>query len=353
MNEIVVNASTRYSIYTGYDLLQNTGNLVQKATKAKQIALVSDDTVAPLYARTVTDSLQAAGYTVVCYVIPHGEASKSLHQLGELYEFLCAHKITRKDALVALGGGVVGDLTGFCAATYMRGIDYIQIPTTFLAQIDSSVGGKTAVNIEGGKNLVGSFKQPNLVICDIGTLSTLSKEHFADGVAEAIKYGMIKDSSIFETIEDGALSEHLETVIRRCIEIKKEVVERDEFDTGERMLLNFGHTFGHAIEKYYHYSTYSHGMGVAAGMAKITALSERYNLTETGTTARLVSCIQRCGLPIDAEIDNGPLIEYSLMDKKASADSISIVLVRKIGDSFVAKLSREDYIRFVQGSYQL
>lgn len=352
MNEIIVNASSRYSILIGRGLLQETGTMIKSVCRAKQAVVVTDDTVAPLYAQTLLDSISASGLSAKLYIIPNGEVSKSLNQLNELYEFLCEAKLTRSDVLVALGGGVVGDLTGFCAATYMRGIDFVQVPTTFLAQIDSSVGGKTAVNIEGGKNLVGAFKQPKLVLCDTDTLSTLSKEHFADGVAEAIKYGMIKDRWVFDTIRDGYLEESLEAVIQRCITIKKNVVEGDEFDTGERMLLNFGHTFGHAIEKQYHYSGYSHGMGVAAGMVKITALSERYGITGAGTTELLKRCLLQSGLPIDAEIDDEHLIEYSLMDKKASSDSINIILVRNIGESFVQTLSRAEYIDFVRGNYR-
>ena len=351
MHEITVNASSRYPILCGDGLLEEAGTCFQNTCKAKRAIVVSDDVVAPLYSNKVLESLREAGLEVSLFIFPSGEQSKSLGTLERLYDFCCEHKLTRSDALIALGGGVVGDLTGFCAATYMRGIDYIQIPTTFLAQIDSSVGGKTAINIPGGKNLVGAFKQPKLVICDTDTLATLSPLHFADGVAEAVKYGMIKDHAIFEIIENGTLKENLLPIICRCIEIKKEVVERDEYDTGERMLLNFGHTFGHAIEKFYNYSGYSHGMGVAAGMAKITALSERYGITMPGVTKRLTECLTANNLPVTAEIDDGTLLEYSLMDKKASADSINIVLCKKIGESFVLKLPRNQYIDFVKGCY--
>ncbi len=351
MREIIVNASSRYSIHCGNGLLKEAGEYFKNACKAKRVVVVTDDHVAPLYAETVLQSLRSSGIEASLTVIPNGEHSKSLECLGQLYHFCCEQKLTRSDAMVALGGGVVGDLTGFCAATYMRGVDYIQIPTTFLAQIDSSVGGKTAVNIPDGKNLVGAFKQPKLVLCDMDTLQTLSPLHFADGVAEAIKYGMIKDRSIFEIIESGKLADHLLPVICRCIEIKKQVVEADEYDTGERMLLNFGHTFGHAIEKYYGYSGYSHGMGVAAGMVKITALSERYGMTEPGVTTRLSRCVEASGLPMSAEIDDDTLTEYSLMDKKAASDSIKIVLCKKIGESSVKKLSTNQYIDFVKGCY--
>lgn len=351
MRKITVNASSQYPIYCGNGLLEKLGDYFQSLCAAKRVVVVSDDLVAPLYADIILSSLSDAGIEAFLTVIPNGERSKSLEMLGKLYSFCCEHKLTRGDALIALGGGVVGDLTGFCAASYMRGIDYIQIPTTFLAQIDSSVGGKTAVNIPEGKNLVGAFKQPKFVLCDIDTLNTLSPEHFADGVAEAIKYGMIKDHSVFEIIENNTLHDNLLSVICRCIEIKKQVVESDEFDTGERMLLNFGHTFGHAIEKFYGYSGYSHGMGVAVGMVKITALSERYGMTELGVSQRLRDCVQRSDLPVSAEIDDQTLIEYSLMDKKASADQIKIVLCSKIGESFIKNLSQDDYIRFVKGCY--
>ena len=352
MYEITINASTEYKIYCGEDLLCRTGTYFSNVCKAKRAVVVSDDIVAPIYAETVLNSLKECGIEVFLKVILNGERSKSIECLSELYDFCCEHKLTRKDALIALGGGVVGDLTGFCAATYMRGIDYIQIPTTFLSQIDSSVGGKTAVNIPGGKNLVGAFKQPKLVLCDVKTLETLSPVHFADGVAEAIKYGMIRDRKIFEIIESGELKRELLSVICRCIEIKKQVVENDEFDNGERMLLNFGHTFGHAIEKYHHYTGFTHGMGVAAGMVMITSLSEKYEMTKSGTTERLLRCVKSNGLPVSSEIDQEMLIEYSLMDKKASADSIHVILCSEIGKSFVKKLVRDDYINFVKGSYR-
>lgn len=352
MNKITVNAGNVYDVITGTHILDSVGEQTKKVSAAKRIAVITDDHVAPLYAQTVLNSLNQHGYQSALCIIPHGEASKSMQQLQQLYDFLCEHKITRNDALIALGGGVVGDLTGFCAATYMRGIDYIQIPTTFLAQIDSSVGGKTAINIPGGKNLVGAFKQPKVVLCDMSTLSTLSAEHFAEGTAEAIKYGMIRDKWIFEVIESGQLNERLEDVIRRCIEIKALIVEKDEFDTGERMLLNFGHTFGHAIEKHYNFTTYSHGMAVAVGMAKITALSEQYGITHSGTTKRLIHCLKKNHLPVEAEIDNEHLIEYSLMDKKAGADNIHIALVKDIGESFIQRLSRDEYISFVEGDYK-
>lgn len=352
MREIFINTATPYSIFCGSRLLPQAGTYIAGVTKAKKVVVVTDTTVAPLYEKQLTASLKLAGLETAVCILPSGEATKSLEALAGLYDFCCEFGLTRSDVLVALGGGVIGDLTGFCAATYMRGIDFIQIPTTFLAQIDSSVGGKTAVNIPGGKNLVGAFKQPKLVLCDVGTLDTLSEKDFAGGVAEAIKYGVIKDETIFKIIEEGRLQANLLDVICRCIEIKKQVVEADEFDRGERMLLNFGHTFGHAVEKHYDYEGYSHGMAVAAGMVMMTRRSEQYGLTAPGTAERIARCVRENGLPDSAEIDDETLIRYSLMDKKASADSIHIIVAKHIGESAVLTLSKNDYINFVKGTYR-
>lgn len=352
MTEIQIHTNPAYKVKIGSGLLSQCGSMIRDVSDASKVAIITDDIVDRLYTKTVAESLKKSGYEVDIFVFPHGEASKSHHTLIQMYDFLCEKQFTRSDLLVALGGGVVGDITGFCAATFLRGLDYVQIPTTFLAQIDSSVGGKTAVDIEGGKNLVGAFKQPRLVICDIDTLSTLSLDIFADGVAEAIKYGMIKSSGLFDIISNGELNHCLESVIFECIDIKRSVVEEDEFDRGQRMILNFGHTFGHAIEKQYHFKTYTHGMAVGIGMLKITRLSEKYGLTKPGTSLRLEECLREYGLPTDTAISNEDLIQNSLVDKKASGSHITIILVRSIGDSFILKMSKEEYKNFVCGGYR-
>ena len=248
MKKITVNASERYDVIIGRGILADCADLIKDVTAAAKFAIITDDIVNPLYCEAVTNSLKNAGFEVCRYVIPNGEPSKCSAVLNDVYDFLSKNCITRSDCIIALGGGVVGDLTGFAAATYLRGFDLIQIPTTLLAQVDSSIGGKTAIDLPSGKNLVGAFKQPNLVICDIDTLKTLKEETIVDGMGEVIKYGMIKSAELFEILDNHTLAdidEVLEDIIYRCISIKKSVVETDEFDRGERMLLNFGHTLGH------------------------------------------------------------------------------------------------------------
>ena len=352
MAEIQVHTKPAYTVKIGDGILSQCGPTIRQVSSAEKAVVITDDHVNPLYGNSVLSSLRDAGFETELFVFPHGESSKSHHTLVHMYDFLCEKKVTRSDLLIALGGGVVGDITGFCAATFLRGLDYIQLPTTFLAQIDSSVGGKTAIDIAGGKNLVGAFKQPRLVLCDIATLSTLPRDVFADGVAEAIKYGMIKSANIFNIISNGELHQNLSQVIYECIDIKRSIVEEDEFDQGQRMLLNFGHTFGHAIETQYHFDTYTHGMAVGIGMMKITRLSERYGITAPGTTDRLKQCLQQYELPTDAVISNEDLIRNSLVDKKASGNSIHIILARSVGDSFILKLSKDEYKKFVCGGYQ-
>ncbi len=348
MQKIHVNASRQYDILLDQHLLEQSGELIRRVTKAAAAVIVTDDHVDPLYRETVEVSMRRAGFTVSVFVIPHGETSKSHDILLKLYEFLAEHAITRKDILVALGGGVVGDLTGYCAATYLRGIEFIQIPTTLLAQIDSSVGGKTAVNIAAGKNLIGSFWQPSLVICSLDTLDTLSDEIFADGLAEAIKYGCIWDQDLFRLIAEEDIKTHLAKIIYTCIDIKRQVVEADEFDHGTRMLLNFGHTLGHAIERHFHYETYTHGCGVAIGMATLTALSEEYGLTASGTTEALRSCLRKHHLPVETPMTPQEYYDGCVHDKKRAENRISLVLLKEIGKAYPYQISVDDLLGFLK-----
>ena len=348
MMTLQVNASTTYEIVVGRNLLPDCGAKIKKISAAETVVIVTDDIVEPLYGSVVRQSLEAEGFRVATFVFPHGEQSKSHHTLIALYDFLCDQSVTRGDLLIALGGGVVGDLTGFCAATYLRGIDYVQIPTTLLAQIDSSVGGKTAVDTEKGKNLVGAFKQPSLVLCDVDTLDTLTPEIFADGMAEAIKYGLIKDKKLFEMIAENDISEILENMIYQCIKIKAQVVEADEFDKGERMLLNFGHTIGHAIERQYHYQTYTHGTAVGVGMVYISALSEQAGLTPKGTTEAIKRCLHKYQLPCSVKITPEQILGISSNDKKRDKNDINLILLKEIGQAFISKMSLAEYAKFLQ-----
>ena len=318
-------------------------------TDAGKLAVITDDKVDSLYGSTVEEALKNEGFEVCKFVFPHGEQSKSPETLVKIWNFLCDNKISRSDCLVALGGGVVGDITGFAAATYLRGVDFVQIPTTLLAQVDSSVGGKTAVDLLGGKNLVGSFKQPKLVLCDTDTLETLSDEFFIDGMGEVVKYGMIKSQALFSELEQyttEALRKNkdvLDDIIAQCVTIKRDVVEADEFDTGERMLLNFGHTLGHAIEQYYNYTGITHGKAVGVGMKLITSVAERNGMAEPGTAARLENCLDYYGLNIEIDPTLSQLANGCLNDKKRFGGSINIVVCCDIGVSMVKKMPVESF----------
>ncbi|WP_270739685.1 3-dehydroquinate synthase [Massilioclostridium coli] len=352
MKTISVKTGVPYEIYIQRGILQQTGSYTRTITDSDHAVIVTDDIVDKLYTQQVKASLEQEGFLVDVFVFPHGESSKSMQTLSNLFNFLTEKQITRKDFIVALGGGVVGDLAGFAAASYLRGIDFIQIPTTFLAQIDSSVGGKTAVDIEAGKNLVGAFHQPRLVLCDPDSLKTLSDEIFADGVAEAIKYGCIQSESLFDTLLNGDIQAHLEEIIFECISIKRDVVEEDEFDRGQRMLLNFGHTLGHAIEKIYHYQTYTHGQAVAVGMCLITNLAEQYGLTEAGCSQKIRQACERYHLPVELNLSPEELVQNSLNDKKREKSNLNLILIHTIGKGYIYRVTVEEYKKFVSGEYQ-
>ncbi|MBR2283437.1 MAG: 3-dehydroquinate synthase [Ruminococcus sp.] len=334
---ISVHTSTPYDVYIRRGSLSDSGSLIAQALRSRRAAVITDDIVGGLYTDTLLKSLSDSDISAGVFTFPHGEQSKSLETLGNIYDFLCSEGITRSDFLIALGGGVVGDITGFAAASFLRGIDFVQIPTTLLAQVDSSVGGKTAIDIKGGKNLVGAFKQPSLVICDSDTLRTLPDEELSCGMAEAIKYGMIRDKELFELIESHDLSsihEIMDELVYNCISIKRDVVEGDEFDRGERMILNFGHTIGHAIEGWHSYTDYTHGMGVAAGMCMMSERTAPPEITE-----RLKKCVRRYSLPTGTEAPLGELIPFCSMDKKRDSGSISYIVCPEIGRAEIIKTS--------------
>ncbi|MCL2055083.1 MAG: 3-dehydroquinate synthase [Oscillospiraceae bacterium] len=347
LKKITVKASRGYDILIGGGLLDNAAEHMKRAVKAKNFAVITDDHVAPLYGDKLADSLKSAGFSVCQKVFPHGEASKSSYTLNAIYDFLSENSVTRSDCVLALGGGVVGDIAGFAAATYQRGIDYIQIPTSLLAQVDSSVGGKTAIDLPSGKNLVGAFWQPRLVLIDTNTLDTLPEEFFIDGLGEVIKYGMIKSKSLFELLERHdslGIRGVLEDVIYECVSIKAAVVEADEFDSGERMLLNFGHTLGHAIEKMTNYTGISHGRAISVGMRMITKAAENSALTAKGLTNRLTACLERYGLNAEVAFTPYELAKAALNDKKRMGEMIHIIVCKDAGKSEVIKMSTNEFI---------
>lgn len=337
MTRLTVKAARPYDILVGRDLLGTSGALSREVNGGKRALIVTDSNIAPLYAKEAAASFDAAGYQTGIYVFPAGEQSKRLDTIAAIYSRLAAAGFTRGDLLVALGGGVTGDMTGFAAATWLRGIDFVQIPTSLLAQVDSSVGGKTGVDIPEGKNLVGAFWQPKRVIADIGTLSTLPPTFFADGLGEVVKYACIRDEKLFQLLESGDALNHtnLEDTIVRCIDIKHGVVERDEHEAGERKLLNFGHTLGHALERQYRYSGITHGFAVAVGMVNITEASESHGLTAPGTADRIKALLTKLHLPASDPVPLDTYLSGVAMDKKRAAGHIDLVLLRTIGDAFV------------------
>lgn len=324
MTTVTVCASKRYDIKIGSGLLSTVGEEAAKLGKVKTVAIVSESNVFPLYGKIVEDSLKNAGFSVVSFVFPAGEESKNGSVYLELLNFLAVNGLTRSDLIVALGGGVTGDLAGFAAATYLRGIRFIQIPTTLLAAVDSSVGGKTAIDLPAGKNLAGAFFQPSLVLCDTGTLNTLPEDIFRDGCAEVIKYGILYDPDLFSQLERDGLNFDREKVIAQCIRWKRNVVMEDEFDTGARMKLNLGHTIGHGVEARSHF-TLSHGKSVAIGMAIVAKASK------CPDEDRIRQLLQHFGLPTTTDYPVDDIYRYTLSDKKRSGGEINLILPRRIG----------------------
>ena len=343
MKKIEVRASQNYEVIIGRNILKDTGTLSAEVVKPCRAAVITDSTVNVLYGETVCCSLENAGFSVVKYVFPAGEQSKNMGTLEEILEFLAENHLTRSDVIVALGGGVVGDISGFAASVYLRGIKFVQIPTTFLAAVDSSVGGKTAVNLKSGKNLAGAFHQPSLVVCDTETFTTLPGDTFADGVAETVKYGMITDLVLF-----GKMTGEwdIEEVTARCVEIKAQVVNEDEFDTGIRQLLNFGHTIGHAIEKCSGLEI-THGHGVAMGMQIVTNASEKLGYCPEGTTEILKRTLEKCKLPTSCPYTAKELTKAAMGDKKRSGDEITLVIPEKIGKCILKKINVDELEGFI------
>ena len=330
MKTVTVSASRRYDILIERGLLRRAGELVRGVTNAGTVMLVSDDSVWPLYGETVQKSLVDAGFSVCRFVFPHGEGSKCAKTYLALLDALCENRLTRADAVVALGGGVVGDLTGFAASTYLRGIGFIQIPTTLLAAVDSSVGGKTAVDLPTGKNQAGSFYQPCIVICDPNTLETLPEEQYRCGCAEIIKYSMLGNAAFFEELYKTPVREQYEHVIEVCVQMKRDIVGADEYDLGRRRTLNLGHTFGHAVEQCSDFSLL-HGEAVAIGMATVTRAAVKRGICGEETLARLLDILRRYGLPTETGYELDKLYEAELVDKKISGGKMHLIVPEKIG----------------------
>ncbi len=341
MNLVTVNASRRYDIKIGGGLLATVGREISALGKVERVCIVSDSTVFPLYGNVVKKSVENEGISVCTYVFPAGEQSKTAQTFLSLVNFLAENHLTRSDLLIALGGGVVGDVTGFAAASYLRGIRFIQLPTTLLAAVDSSVGGKTAVDLPAGKNLLGAFWQPSLVLCDTDTLATLPKDIFRDGCAEVIKYGILYDEAFFRYLEASGIEFDRARVITRCVELKRDVVCLDERDTGARMKLNLGHTVGHGIEARSDFSL-SHGCCVAIGMAIVARASA------CPDTERIECTLKQFGLPTKTDYPLEDIYQFTLSDKKRTGTSIHLILPRTIGNCEIVPMPTTALRSFIE-----
>ena len=329
MKTVHVSASRGYDVIIGPGLLRECGPAVREVTDASMAYIISDENVFVPYGRTVMESLQGAGFLVGHHVFPHGEQSKNLQVWGRILEDMCADLVTRSDVIVALGGGVPGDMGGFAAAAYQRGIDFVQLPTTLLAAVDSSVGGKTAVDLKGGKNLAGAFHQPLLVLCDTDTFHTLPDRHLTNGFAEVIKYAVL-EGSLFPALETVPACDALEDVIARCVSIKNDYVSRDEFDRGCRALLNLGHTIGHAAEACSGYSLL-HGEAVSMGLAAIARASAARGICSDETADRIIVLLRQYGLPVEIPFSAAELRREMVRDKKRSGNELKLIVPEAIG----------------------
>ena len=343
MGRFTVTTARPYDILIGNEILQTCGEFIRECIEPCKVCLVTDSRVNTLYADTVLKSLKSAGYAPIKVVFPEGEYSKSITTYANILESMAEEAFSRSDIIIALGGGVVGDISGFAAATYLRGINYVQIPTTYLAAVDSSVGGKTGVNLISGKNLAGAFWQPSMVICDYSTFNTLDENMLLDGASEAIKSGMIMEKPLI----DKVLKKDYGKVIERCVSIKKSVVEADERDTGMRQLLNFGHTIGHGIEKLSSYRI-SHGHAVALGMVAESRSAFRTGLTEFDASEFLSEILAQCGFDLTLPYTASELYKYAKNDKKIRGDSISMVIPESVGKCRLQKISLSELEKFIE-----
>lgn len=349
MPEILhVRAGRPYDIHIGRGLLDCAGEWLRPFCQTGRAAVVTDQNVEALYVPRLLRALAHAGISAEVFAFPAGEASKTPRTLLGIYSFLAQNGFTRADLVIALGGGVPGDVAGFAAATFMRGMDFAQIPTTLLAQVDSSIGGKTAVDLPEGKNLAGAFWPPRVVLCDPELLRTLSPRIYADGMAEALKHALIADAGQLEALcAGGPLNDAL---LARNLDVKRRVVERDEREQGERMLLNFGHTLGHAVEKLAGYGTYTHGEAVAMGMAAAARAGERHGLTEPGAAAAVSRALLARGLPASCPLPMADAVKAAAADKKRGGGFITLVLLRRVGEAFLHRVSDAEFASFFAAS---
>lgn len=348
MSKVIrVSASGIYDVIVDKGIIDSAGDICKKPVSPCKAVIVTDSIVAPLYLERVKRSFEKSGFEVLSFIFESGEQSKNIGTLSDILEFAAQNKVSADDIFVALGGGVTGDLTGFAAAVYLRGVRFVQIPTTLLAMVDSSVGGKTAIDLRFGKNLAGAFYQPIAVICDYSTLDTLKKETFAEGMAEVIKYGVIFDKELFDTVKSGDVKNKIDYIIERCVELKRDVVEIDERDNGERQLLNFGHTIGHAVEKCSGF-TVSHGNAVAIGMMTAARASFKLGFSREDCAPQIREALINNDLPTQTDFTARELFDAALNDKKRRGNSINLIVPEKIGRCYRKEQDTQQVLEFIK-----
>lgn len=343
-----------YEIYIEKDIIKNIDKLIKSIYKNEKIIIVTDENVDKYYGNLVCSLLLENKFKVKKIVLKPGEKTKSINSLLRLYDEFLDYNLTRSDLIIALGGGVIGDLTGFAAATFLRGIPFVQIPTSLLSQIDSSIGGKVAVDLPQGKNLVGNFYHPKAVFIDPNVLKTLEPKFFKDAMGEVIKYACIKDKNLFDTLlsykNNTEIFYDMEDIIHTCCLIKKSIVQQDEKDTGERMLLNFGHTLAHALERYFNYDGITHGEAVAIGMYNITLHTEKMGITKIGTSNLIKELLKKYKLNYNLDIkDWDKVIQYTTYDKKNLSKNMNVIALLEIGKAIIKKINKEEINKFIGG----
>ena len=350
MRELHVNlGENSYDILFGSGLLKNLPEYIKRVYKGKKLFIITDNNVEKYYREQLETILKDYDFTF--YILEAGEKSKTLDNVAKIYKAMINSSLSRDDLVVAFGGGVTGDIAGFAAATYMRGVPFIQVPTTLLSQVDSSVGGKVGVDLEEGKNLVGAFNQPKIVLIDTAVLKTLTDRYFFDGLAEVVKYGCIYDEKLFLLLEGlknrEEVMEHIEDILYRSCDIKREVVEEDEKEHGLRMILNFGHTVGHGLEQYYNYEKYTHGEAVALGMTEILETGEREGITENGCLERTKRLLMQFNLPVEDKYNREDVIQIMKRDKKNKKGEVNFVMIEKIGKYKIVKVEENKMYDFL------
>ena len=352
MRKLCVRVSKPYDILIGRGIIKDLPALILPVCTSKRVAIVTDDIVAGLYLTTIEEKLQSSGFETVSFIFPNGEQSKNIGTLSDILEFLAEKHVRRNDMLIALGGGVPGDITGLAAAIYMRGISVIQVPTTLLAAVDSSVGGKTAVDLKNGKNLAGAFWQPSMVVCDAEIIEQLPDEIFAEGMAEVIKCNLIKDLPIMEWIKTGTIKERLEDVIYECVSLKRDVVEQDEFDVkGIRNILNVGHTVAHAIEKLSGY-TISHGHAVGTGLVIEAEMAWKLGMCDQGTVQKIQAAVDEFDLPVEIPWNADAMAEAMKSDKKNRDAEIVFELPYRLGECKEIKLNKSETAELIKDIWE-